>query len=198
MSPGDASDLSRLLVVGTSCSGKTRFACRAARALGAPHVELDALYWKPDWVERDREEFRGLVAKAVAADRWVVDGNYSVVRDLVWTRGTAIAWLDYPFRTVFGRALRRTVRRGIRREELWSGNRESLLRAFFTTDSILWWVITSYRRRRREYRRLARGDDFPNLEFLVFGRPSEAEAFLSGLEGGDARGPSGKDRREGT
>ena len=41
-------DLTRVVVVGTTCSGKTTYAGRLARALGAQHVELDALYWLPE------------------------------------------------------------------------------------------------------------------------------------------------------
>jgi hypothetical protein len=74
-------DLRRVTVVGTSCSGKTTFATALAAALDVPQIELDALHWQPNWVEAPAEVFRADVAAAVAAERWVSDGNYSVVRD---------------------------------------------------------------------------------------------------------------------
>jgi adenylate kinase family enzyme len=37
----------RILVVGTSCSGKSTFSRRLASILAIEHVELDALYWGP-------------------------------------------------------------------------------------------------------------------------------------------------------
>jgi adenylate kinase family enzyme len=42
-------DHPRILVVGSSCSGKTTFARALAGILGRPHIELDALHWGPNW-----------------------------------------------------------------------------------------------------------------------------------------------------
>ncbi len=171
-------DLRRVAVVGTSCSGKTTFAAALAARLQAPHIELDALHWRPGWVEAPAAEFRATVASATSAARWVSDGNYSVVRDLVWGRATAIVWLDFPFATVMRRALYRTVRRALLREELFSGNRETFRKAFLSRESILWWVVTTYRRRRRQYRAAFGQEAVAHLQVLVFKSPREANAFL--------------------
>ena len=96
-------DLRRVVVIGSSCSGKTTLAKRISGELGIPHIELDAIYWLPNWIERPPEEMRDLTAAAVAQDRWVVDGNYRVVRDIVWEIATTVIWLDYSFATVFYR-----------------------------------------------------------------------------------------------
>jgi adenylate kinase family enzyme len=111
-------EMTRVIVIGTSCVGKTTFARSLAYALSFPHVELDALYWPPNWVPRASDEFCVLTSQAVAQDRWVTDGNYSVVRDLIWSRATTVIWLNYGFRLVLWRALTRTVRRVLTREEL--------------------------------------------------------------------------------
>ena len=177
-------DLSRTVVVGTSCSGKTRFARQLAGRLQAPHIELDALHWLPDWQERDRGEFVALVGQAAAAPRWVADGNYGRARALLWPRASAIVWLNYPFPIVFARALRRTVGRAITGEELWSGNRESLRLAFFSRRSILWWVITTHRRRRREYRALFDQQPWPHLALIELVHPRGAARFLASLPDG--------------
>ena len=141
----------RINVVGTSAVGKTSMAAALAALLEVPHVELDALHWEPNWTEAPDHVLRERVRAAIAGDRWVVDGNYSKVRDLLWERAEAVVWLDLPLRTVLWRYARRTVRRIARREELWSGNRERLSTHLFTHDSLLWWILTTYRKRRREY-----------------------------------------------
>ena len=86
------------------------------------------MFWDADWTKRDPDEARALIAEFVsAADRgWVVDGNWSVGTDGLLTDADALVWLDYPRRTVMARVVRRTLRRGLLRTELWHGNRENL------------------------------------------------------------------------
>lgn len=171
--------MQRIIVIGTSCSGKTQLARRLAETLDIPHVELDQLYWLPEWEQRSKEEFRVLVKEAVAADRWVVDGNFSEVRDITWSRATHAVWLNYSFPVVFYRALYRTVSRAITREELFSGNRESFRQSFLSRDSILWWVITTHRPYRRKYRRFFDERVYPDLQLIELRHPREAEILLA-------------------
>lgn len=168
----------RVIVVGTSGSGKSTFATALAARLGVPHVELDALHWLPNWVERDATEFRSLVAKATEGDRWVVDGNYSVVRDVVWTKATDIVWLNFSRSTVFSRILRRTLRRALTGEELWAGNTESLRKAFFSRQSILLWSVTTHGKNRKKYARLRQEGAFGHLRWHEFRNDHDAERLL--------------------
>src|SRR5438132_8383373 len=87
--------LRRVVVVGTSGSGKTTLAREIARRLSLPHVELDAVHWGPGWTEPPVELFRQRTQEALQGDRWVADGNYGKVRDLVWGRAEMLVWLDY-------------------------------------------------------------------------------------------------------
>jgi len=116
----------RVSVVGNSGSGKTTLGRKLGAALDAPYVELDSIFHQPGWTELPREQFRERVSGIVAGDRWVIDGNYSHVRDLIWDRADTVVWLTLPRWLVFGQLLRRTVVRGVRRTELWNGNREQL------------------------------------------------------------------------
>ena len=120
---------------------------------------------------------------AVAADQWVADGNYSMVRDIVWARATSVIWLNYSFPLVFWRALHRTITRSVGGEILHSGNKESLRMAFLSRESIIWWVITTYHRRRREYPVLFQNQQFRHLDIIEFRKQRETDAFLSSLRG---------------
>lgn len=145
--------------------------------LGSPHVGLDALYWGPAWTLRP--DFQQEALAAAQLPRWVIDGNYSAVRDVVWRRCTAIVWLDYSFPRVFSRAIRRTVRRVVTGERLYAGNRETILSAVFDRTGIPWWVVQTHGRRRREYPELFRRPEYGHATVIQFHRPAAAEAFLT-------------------
>jgi adenylate kinase family enzyme len=168
--------LSRVAVVGTSGTGKTTFARSLSGALGVPHVELDSLYWGPQWTPVPTEQFRSSVRSAVEAPAWVIDGNYSGVRDLVWGNATALVWLNYPFSVAFPRALRRTFRRIATRETLYGGNRESFTVA--DPEWIPWWVLRTFWKNRRRYPQLLRQPEFSHLQVFELARPREAQRLL--------------------
>lgn len=181
--------MKRIAVVGTTGSGKTTLARRLAGVMQAPHVELDALQWGPDWTPATTPAFRADVAAALAGDRWVVDGNYSAVRDIVWARADTLVWLDYSAGTVLWRLLVRTFRRGLRREELWNGNRERLWTQFTSRDSILLWMLKTHWRRRREYAELLSRPEHLHLASYRLLSPGETHAWLAPcIERADARG----------
>jgi adenylate kinase family enzyme len=169
----------RALVVGTSGCGKTAFAQSLARRLAAEHIELDDLYWSESWTARPSEQFVEAVRLAVAAERWVADGNYSIVREVLWSRATHVVWLNFSRTVVFSRIFWRTVRRVFSREPLWHGNRESITRAFLSRQSILLWSLSTYSKNVRRYNQLRSERAFGHLRWVVFNRPSEAERFLA-------------------
>jgi adenylate kinase family enzyme len=176
----------RIAVVGTSGSGKTILAQRLARHLGIKHVELDAVYWGPDWTPSPREVLRERVAQALVGLAWITDGNYGAVRDIVWGRADTVVWLDYALPVVMARVTWRTLRRSLSGEELWNGNHERLGTAAFSRDSIIWWALSTYRRRRREYPILFRQPEYAHLDVVRLRSPRMANEWLQSLPASDA------------
>ena len=173
--------MNRVAVVGTSGSGKSTFNDRLASRLDLPRIELDALHWEPGWVSADADVFRARVEAAVAADAWVLDGNYSAVRDLYLGRLDTVVWLDLPLRTCLWRIVVRSFRRARTGEDLWeTGNRESL-RKHLGRDSLVWWVLTTHRRRRRQYAAQFADLELEGVDVHRFSSSGEAQVWLSSV-----------------
>lgn len=168
----------RIVVIGTTGSGKSTVAGRLARQLGCPHVELDALHWEPGWVQAPTDVFRTRVAAALAGERWVVDGYYHRARDLIWPRADTLIWLDLPLATVMVSLWRRTWRRVLRAEPLWNGNRERLATQFFRRDSIFLWALTTHRRHRREWAAALSAPEYRHLRVVRLRSRRELAAVL--------------------
>lgn len=70
--------------------------------------------------------------------------------DLVLEQADLVVWLDLPARVWLPRLIRRTIRRAVRRETLWSGNRETLGRAL-SRESVVLHPARNASARRRSY-----------------------------------------------
>ena len=171
----------RVIVVGTTGSGKTTTAGRIAEIIGAPHVELDSLHWEPNWTEAETETFRRRIIDATAGDRWVVDGNYAKGRDLLWPRAQLIVWLDYSIARIFRNLFVRTTRRVATKEELWAGNRERLRTAFFSRESLFVWALQTHWKKRRTYPETFAQPDMAQVRVLRMKSPAATEALLRAL-----------------
>jgi len=173
---------SRVSVVGSTGTGKTTFARELAAILGARHVELDAMFWGPDWSHLEPEEFRERIGPVISAASWVIDGNYggAGVRELVWAQADTIIWLDFSLAVIFARLWSRTMARIRDGKELWpgTGNRETIRNAFLSRDSLFLWAAKTYRRRKRNYTALFGIAEHAHLVKLRFRSPAEADRWL--------------------
>jgi adenylate kinase family enzyme len=168
----------RVSVVGNAGSGKTRLAKELAARLRVPHVELDAIFHQPNWTPLPTEQFRQRVAEVTAADGWVVDGNYSSVRDLVWHRADTVIWLDLPRATVMRQVVGRTLRRVASGQELWNTNRESWRTLFDRDESIVSWAWNNHAKYRSRYAAAVQDPKYGHLAFIRLGSKPEIDRFV--------------------
>jgi adenylate kinase family enzyme len=175
--------MKRVNVIGTSGSGKTTLAHRIAVAIDAPVIPLDAVFHQPDWTPLPDDEFRQRVTAAIAPDRWVVDGNYSPVRGVVWGSADVIVWLDVPKLLAMWRVTHRTVLRGITKRGLWNGNHEDWRNALSTDPerNMLLWTWTTHERRRRTYAALQAGE-WSHKRWIHLRTRREIERFVRAVE----------------
>lgn len=177
--------MERVSVIGTTGSGKTTFSRRLAGLLDVPHIELDAIHWRQGgWSPLPKERFQAEVATVADGPRWVIEGNYSAVRPAVWARAETVIWLDYSFAVTFSRLLQRTLRRSLRREELWGGNQENLV-LMLSRESILLWCLKTYRRNRQKFHQELARPENAHLRLLRFDSPHRAEIWLKGVAAHD-------------
>lgn len=192
--------MQRILVMGVSSgAGKSTFARRLGDAQGLPVYHLDAIFWKPGWIEASPEEFVSRQAAIAVQDSWIIEGNYTGDRyndgfRLRAARADTLIYLEVPLAVCLFRVVKRWLTHlGQTRPDMGAGCPEKLDWEF------LHFIITTYRQRRRAiHDRLqafeASGPD--KRAVWLRGRPAIAD-YLRALESsqiekpmaGDAIGP---------
>jgi adenylate kinase family enzyme len=166
----------RVLVIGCCGSGKSWFARALAQRVGAPWIELDALHHGPGWMPRP--EFAADVTAATQKARWVIDGNYGVVRDLLWSRAEVVVWLDLPLWVVEWRVVRRSLIRWARREVLWNGNHEPGPWGWIDKEHPIRWAWKKHPEYRKRYAERFANPAFAHLARFRLRSPAEVRNFL--------------------
>lgn len=117
------------------------------------------------------------------ADKWVIDGNYrSYVMDgPVWQRADTVIWLDLPRAIVMRQIIARTIKRGVLRQELWNGNRESLANLFRWDPhkSVVRWAWSQHGVYAQRYESAIKSDLNGHLDFVRLCSRGEAAQWLS-------------------
>lgn len=150
----------RIMICGTSNTGKSTLAVALGNHLGRPVVHLDRLRFEPhsDWVQRPDATFAALHREAVAGERWIIEGNYSLVIGERLARATGIILLgDHPWANL-GRYLYRTLLQRDQRLGNLDGNRDSLKWGMVT------WVLAEGPRRIAGYRTMLLATGLPVVE----------------------------------
>lgn len=181
----------RIVVRGSSGSGKTTVARDLARRLGAPHVELDALYHQPDWQPLAPVPFRAAVSAATVGDTWVVDGNHREVQGVLQSRADTVVWLDLPRALVMRRLLLRTLGRGLLRRPLWNGNRESALSVLRRDPerNVVLWAWQNFDQRHDDAVAAEHDPALTHARVVVLRTPEEVDDFLTTVPDRRSRGP---------
>ena len=176
--------MERILVMGSSGSGKSTFAQRLSAITGIPIVSLDALFWKPGWMPSDAAEFDERVTEAARLPRWIMDGNFtsSGAGDLRRSVADAVVWFDLPRRTCMtGLVTRIATSYGRVRPEMAPGCPEKFDLEFFR-------YVWTYRRLQRpkllQYLEGLR----PDQPLIRFTNRTQADQYLAGLAPVSAEG----------
>ena len=144
---------------------------------------MDQLFWKPNWVESNDDEFIPKIESVVLGESWVLDGNYSRPNDIKWQHADTIIWLDYSYLRIFLQLLVCTITRALTKEELWpeTGNRESFRNSFMSKNSIFIWFFHCYKINKIRYTTFSRAPQYSHIKFIRLQSPKDAKAFMESI-----------------
>ena len=169
--------MQRVLVMGSSGSGKSTFALRLANLTGLPFVSLDALYWQPGWQPSELKPFGVRVAEAARTPDWIMDGNYmnTGAGELRRERADTVIWFDLPRYVCMSGIMTRIVGSyGRVRPEMAPGCPERIDLEFLR-------YVWTYRQQQRpkllEFFEGLRADQ----DLICFNSRTQAESYLTGV-----------------
>ena len=172
--------MKKINIVGTSGSGKSTLGRRLAAVLNVEYIEMDALFWGPNWTETPDELFFPKVEAALAGkDGWVLDGNYTRTIPIKWKDVDMVIWIDLPFWLNLKQSVSRALHRIWTKEEMWpgTGNVEEWGK-LFSRNSIVWWMIKVYWRNRKRNVQWFTAEEYAHINFVRLRSHREISDFL--------------------
>ena len=186
----------RIIVIGNTGSGKSTLAEELARRLGLPFIELDALFWEPNWTEPEPESFRAKVRTAIEGGRWVIAGNYNGrTQDITWPEAQVVVRLDLGLPRSLWRVTRRSWRRSRSNELLWGTNTETFTKhlKLWSDESLLKWAVKSQSTHRTRAREERIDPRWAHIDFVRLRSPREVERWLAAVAPARQAPPAAKE-----
>ena len=177
----DFSKFKKINVIGTAGVGKSTLAKKLSVILSQPHIEIDQIFWGPNWKKpTNREFYDNLKSFLDANPTFVLDGNYTKATSLKWTYVETVVWINLSFTQTLWQLVGRTFKRLILRKELWpnTGNRESIYAHLFTKDSIFYWLIKTFKGNQLKYKSDMVLKQWAHLQFIELTSNAEVREFL--------------------
>lgn len=145
--------------MGPSNAGKSTLALALADKLGFPVVHLDQLQHVPntDWQPRPEAEFAELHDRAIGADKWIMEGNYSRLIPRRFDRATGIIFLTSNKWLRLGRYVRRSLAKPEARAGALQGGQE------YVKWEMIDWILLKTPRNVVRYKKMIAAADLPNV-----------------------------------
>ena len=165
----------KIIITGTTCTGKTTLGRKLSRELSIKQIDLDELHFLPNWVEKKNAVFIDDVHRELEnLDEWIVTGSYqTLLKDTVWQSASTIIWLDYPLNLILRRYFIRTYRRVFLKEKCCGENYETLSKTF-SRESLFFWIFKTFWHRKRRMKNWM-NTLFSDKDWIVLKKPKEEE-----------------------
>ncbi len=99
--------MKKILIIGSAGAGKSTFARRLHKATDIELIHLDKVFWRPNWVETPKDEWKKTVENLLKKDSWIMDGNYGGTMEIQLAACDTVIFLDLPRTICVWRALKR-------------------------------------------------------------------------------------------
>ncbi|KIW09032.1 uncharacterized protein PV09_00925 [Verruconis gallopava] len=169
----------RILVLGKSGSGKSTLSRELSSILGIKHVEIDAIFWRPNWQQTPKGVMQTILDRELdPAGEWIADGNFRAFADITWRRAELIVWLDYPVVPVLWRLLLRSAWRIWTRQQVCGENYENGWGILWPSHEHNVLLACLYQRRNhaREYPRMIK--EYGEDKVMVFQDERTCQAWV--------------------
>ncbi|WP_442593546.1 topology modulation protein [Neobacillus sp. D3-1R] len=172
----------KIMVIGVSSGvGKTTFSLELGKVLGIKVYHLDALFWKPGWVESSLEEFSAAQEKILQLDEWIMEGNYSNTFNQRMEHADTMIYLELPLYVCLYRVLKRWVQNfGKTRPDVGEGCTEKIDWAFIK------FIMTTHGARKEKMLKRLRvfGENGDGRKTYILKNKKEVGQFLLELKEG--------------
>lgn len=102
--------MKKIIIIGSGGAGKSTFARRLGELTGIEVFHLDKLYWKPNWQEPPKEEWKKLLETKLEKDEWIMDGNFGGTLEMRLKYCDTVIFLDLPRTVCIYRTLKRWIK----------------------------------------------------------------------------------------
>ncbi len=159
--------MKKVIIIGCPGSGKSTFAAALHQKTGIPLHHLDMLYWNADKTTVEKSVFLDRLAKVIATDSWIIDGNYGATMEYRLAACDTVFFLDYPLDVCLD-GIR--ARRGKPRDDMpWIETEE---------DAEFIEFIKGYNEQQRP-KVLSLLEKYPNKTVYIFTDRAQADAFCN-------------------
>lgn len=125
----------RIIIVGSSGSGKSYLSKRIAAITNLPLIHLDNEYWQPGWVEPPKSEWTAKQQCMVNKSEWIIEGNYNSTMEIRFQAADLVLFLDINRFTCIISAI---TRHGTKRSDLPDYLEEKFDASFFELLKWIW------------------------------------------------------------
>ena len=100
----------RIVILGNTAGGKSTLARHLSKNRGMEHIEIDRLFWQPDWSMTPSDIYERKHAEVIQTEDWIIDGGGGLpsIRARV-DRANEIILIDLLLWVYFWRAAERQI-----------------------------------------------------------------------------------------